>query len=555
LWPHERGIEERSADFCRSLTLSEVSQLAQDASTALVATREWRNTFVRVNRIPADVLSLIPTHLSQGDRFRASFVCRHWRRTFLHNATLWSQLNLSKGEVYVKTLLERTKGSALDITVNGVDPTCAMALLPPHAQQIRFLDFVCNNRVDIIQRFSEVNSGSLPLLTTLRITAVDDFGLERPVDIASPSPSLSLFSHAVNLNQFFLHSNGSLSLRHFRFPNLTTFELWAVPEEDFRASQLLDFLEASPMLRTVDMKIITDIVLEGVPRERIVVLPNVETFRLAMRDGGDGYEIATHISCPSARSTSLTHETYNWVTFQEIFPSSISWNAIVRQYAGSPVEGVILEMRIGSDHAITCSLAFRSSDATTTRLDFKVAASHGYGGDFLEMYCEAFSHASRTIRDHPLLANVKRLCFNHSYYSFDYTQHRRIANDVGQLFKCVGPLEELTLNGCDLQSYLIPFLDHPEPYDIEQPVAFPIVKKLKISHPVPISCGECATIIVRLAKSQHALGVPFERVTIHMEENPSGMVVALGRWVGLVGFCAVFYEGDPLDYCQDRLNT
>jgi hypothetical protein len=212
-------------------------------------------------------------------------------------------------------------------------------------------------------------------------------------------------------------------------------------------------------------------------------------------------------------------------------------------------------MRIGSDHAITCSLAFRSSDATTTRLDFKVAASHGYDGDFPGLYCEAFSQASRTIRDHPLPANVKRLCFNHSFRSFDYTQRRRIANEVGQLFKSVGPLEELTLNGCDLRSYLIPFLDRPEPYDIEQPVAFPTVKKLTISHPVPISRGECATTIVRLTKSQHAPGVSFERVTIHMEENPSGMVVALGRWVGSVEFCAMFCEGDPLDCCQDRLNA
>ena len=80
-----------------------------------------------------DVLSLIPTHLSSHkDRFHASFVCRHWRRTFLHNATLWSQLYLSKGEVYVKTLLERTRGSALDITANRTNPIGAMALLPPH---------------------------------------------------------------------------------------------------------------------------------------------------------------------------------------------------------------------------------------------------------------------------------------------------------------------------------------------------------------------------------------------------------------------------------------
>jgi hypothetical protein len=535
LWPRSRDLREQSADFYRSFTFDGVSQLAKDTSTALATIREWRNSFVRVNRIPVDVLSLIPTHLSsQQDRFRASFVCRHWRRTFLHNAALWYQLYLSKGEVYVKTLLERAKGSVLDITVGGVDPACAVALLLPHAQQIRFLDFACDDWIDIIQRFSGVNSGPLPLLTTLKITAVDDVTLEEPDDMTSPSPSLSLFSHAVNLNEFFLHSDGSLSLRHFRFPNLTTFELSAVPGEDFRASQLLDFLEASPMLRTVDMNIITDIVLEGVPRERVVVLPNVETFRLVMSKSGPGYEIAAHISCPSARHASFMYETHtNGTIFRGIFPSSISWNAIVRQYAGSSVEGVTLEMRIGSDYAITCSLAFRSSDATTTRLDFKVAASDGYDSDFPGLYCEAFSQASRTIRDHPLLANIKRLCFNHSYYSFDYTRRRRIANEVGQLFKCVGPLEELTLNGCDLRSYLIPFLDRPEPYDIEQPVAFPAVKKLTISHPAPISQGECGRTIVKLAKSQHALGVPFD-VTVRMSRLPQTIVEDLRPWVEAV---------------------
>jgi hypothetical protein len=548
------GLRERSADFRRSFTFDGVSQLAKDTSTVLATIREWRNSFVRVNRIPEDVLSLIPAHLSsQRDRFRTSFVCRHWRRTFLHSATLWSQLYLSKGEVYVKTLLERTKGSVLDVTVNDTNPVCVMALFPPYAKQIRSLDFVCNYWVNIVQRFSEADSGPLPLLTTLRITAVD-------YDMIPRSPPLSLFSHAVNLNEFFLHSDGSLSLRHFRFPNLTIFGLSAVSGEDFRVSRLLDFLEASPMLRTVDMKIVSNIVvLEDVPRERIVVLPNVETFRLVVDNGRRGYETAARISCPSARRASFMYETYttyaNGVMFQEIFPSSISWNAIVRQYAGSPVEGVTLEIRITSDPVITYSLAFQSSDATITRLDFKVAASDEYDGNFLEMYCKAFSQASRTIRDHPLLANVKRLCLNHSLYPFNYTQRRRIANEVGQLFKSVGPLEELTLNGCDLQSYLIPFLDRPEPYDIEQPITFPEVKKLTISHPAPMSRGECARTIVRLAKSQHALGVPFERVMVRMVDRPPGMVAGLGRWVGEVGFCSEFCIGDPLDSSQDRLNA
>jgi len=119
-----------------------------------------------------DVLSLISTYLpSQKQRFRATFVCRHWRRTFLQNATLWSELCLSKGEAYVKTLLKRAKGSSLTILASDVDPVGTVMLLQPHTEQIADIEFA-NNRWADIQRFSELNSGPLPLLHTLSISVV-----------------------------------------------------------------------------------------------------------------------------------------------------------------------------------------------------------------------------------------------------------------------------------------------------------------------------------------------------------------------------------------------
>ena len=48
---------------------------------------------------------------------------------------------LSNGEVYVKNLLERVKGSALDILVGSTDSVSTIALLLPHTEQIRSLDF------------------------------------------------------------------------------------------------------------------------------------------------------------------------------------------------------------------------------------------------------------------------------------------------------------------------------------------------------------------------------------------------------------------------------
>jgi hypothetical protein len=439
-------------------------------------------------------------------------------------------LYLSKGEIYVKTLLERARGSALDITAHHTNPIGAMALLPPHTKQIKYLQFASSYWEDI-QRFSEVNSGPLPLLTTLKIGTIDKFNME-DLDETTPPP-LPLFSSAINLKKFVLYSDALPSLDRFGFPNLTKFKLFVAPEDGFYASQLLNFLEASPALQKVDMRIMADIVFEGIPRERVVVLPDVETFHLSMTDGGPGYRIAAHVSCPSARHTLITHDTFtDEMVTQEIFPSSVSWNAIVRQYSRSPVEEIALGIQIDSGRTTTFSLTFRSSDATVIELGFEITASDQQDRGFLEdTHYKVFSRASKTIRDHPLLANVRRLHFDHNAYLFGSTQRGLIANQIGRIFKSVGPLEKLAIVGCDLRSYFIPFFDSPE---IEQPVTFPRVEELTVLHPLPASQKACMSAIVGLAKSQHALGVPFKRVAVYMTRLPKPMAVELGKWVETV---------------------
>jgi hypothetical protein len=131
---HSGLPEERYADLqACSFTFDAISQLDRDASTALATIREWRNSFVCVNRIPLDVLSLIPIHLpSQKDRFHVSSVCRHWRKTFLQHGALWSQLFPGTNQAYMKTLLERAKGSPLDIIIgpDAAAGTVALMLYP-----------------------------------------------------------------------------------------------------------------------------------------------------------------------------------------------------------------------------------------------------------------------------------------------------------------------------------------------------------------------------------------------------------------------------------------
>ena len=223
---------------------------------------------------------------------------------------------------------------------------------------------------------------------------------------------------------------------------------------------------------------------------------------------------------------------------QDVFPAAASWNTIVRQYTRSPVESVSLEMKTFCGPTISCTLTFRSSDATVIRLGLEVSSYIDMPDVPLEAVIQrVFYQASRTIQDYPLLHSAKYL---HILYSIDDSGPGDLidmATQVGRLFKSVGPLEELILHGCGLHPYLTPFLGLPEFEDTKQLIAFPPIKRLTISHPSMVDEEECMAAIVELAKSQNALGVPFERVTVRAEELPTGMREMLEPWVGVADCC------------------
>jgi len=299
------------------------------------------------------------------------------------------------------------------------------------------------------------------------------------------------------------------------------------------------------MLRTVEMKIIARILLERVARRRVVILPKVQTFSLVTDGGEPAYELVAHISCPSASHTSLIHEKIvddiiAGLYIRAAFPTAASWNTIVRQYTRNPAEVVTLEITLPQNSTIACMLTFQSPDMTVIRLGLEVS---GDGENeprmpFWEMALEVFSQASRAVRNHPLLPSIKRLHIRCWFFISGPIQLRSMANEVGRLFGSVGPLDQLTLRGYSFCPYLAPFLDFPEFKDMDQSVVFPPIKELSISYPSRMdSEEECMAAIVELAKSQHALGVPFERVTVRAGELPDGMVEMLEPWVGVADCC------------------
>ena len=379
-------------------------------------------------------------------------------------------------------------------------------------------------------KFSEANLGPLPLLRTLKINSFGTNENDQP--ITSPPPSF--FADAINVEEFTFSSMGFQFHNHFNFPNLTTFSLWTHEVVRSKASDLFNFLKASPLLQTVGINAYTGIMLEDIPQETVVTLLNVETFEL-LCGSKNVYDVAAHISCPHARDVSLTCEVMDldMPPVWEIFPTPVPWNKIVHQYTRSPVEEVTLEIRPFYD---PCFLTFQTSDAGVIRLVYEVFPPVSHGGERNinsdEIIYEAFRQGFRTIQAHPLLSNVKRLhikCRDLGLYTY---QVPFSVAEIERLFEQVGPLDEFTLGSCDLDPYLTGFgeLDY-----LGKPIVFPHIKEFTISHPTMAADEEeCMGAIVKLAKSQHMKGIPFERMTVRMERLPAAMGKRLRWWVGVV---------------------
>lgn len=449
------------------------SQLATDVSTASAAIHELRNSLVPINRLSLDVLLLIPTYLvSMNDRLRATFVCRRWRKAFVQYPPLWSKLYLAgrTDRSLFTTLLQRVRGTPLDVTIdNSVSPVHDVAIFSPFAPQIRSLNV--KGTLLGVHQLSMAISVPLLLLQTLAIEVRGFMDFRE-----TPATIFPLFTNAVNVNKFSLFMNESPSLSKFTFPNLTTFNFSTSPKK-FAVSQLLDFLEASPALRHVDITVTPSSFNEDVPPKRVVVLPHIESFLFCVTHRHPGCEISTHISCPSAKRTVFHHlpQFTSHGTPKNIYPPSLPLTTIVRQYTNRTIDQAILDLETPDGH-LSCSLTFRSSNGATLELRYTHHTAED-SGDMDRILSEIlppiFSQACRTIRDHPLFVDVRHLSINGGGL---ITGNLGLAtNDIGRLLGCMGSLERLTLHDCDLRPFLDAFLETPQ-----FPEAFPHIKKLAV---------------------------------------------------------------------------
>jgi len=84
--------------------------------------RSWRNRIAAINRIPPEILTLVPDFWDVDGRDENLIVLTHvrraWREVFVSRPTLWTDLkcaDLDKTRIY----LERSKSSPINLSLNS----------------------------------------------------------------------------------------------------------------------------------------------------------------------------------------------------------------------------------------------------------------------------------------------------------------------------------------------------------------------------------------------------------------------------------------------------
>ena len=458
-----------------------------------------------MNRLPLDVLSLIPTFLpSQRDRFHAASVCRYWRRTFLQCGSIWSLLITDNSNECLQTLLNRAKGSCLDVVIGQYRAANARELLSPRIKQIRHLEFEQTYWEDIIA-FSD--SQSFPLLRTLKVAPGDEFPQEKTL----------LFQGVVD---FSFHSERSDNLIHFTFEHLSTFEVLIDWANDTFPSDLLKFLGASPTLQEVKVEIFSGTIWSEPDAWGVVDLPNLKTLSLSVTRGLPLYNLAACIYCRQVKSATLNYIECNWEA-AVMYPNPLRipdrefWDAINWYTINDQIEPEEVTIEIHDDyhHNVTALITFLTSDEVTIKLGIRYLEQQGrvHSAERGEKVVYSFlSDTLEAVKTHPRSATVKRLQIKQEILTESLSD---MSKEFAALFKHLGSLKQLSFHG-----YHTGLFGTPD--DQEKFVEFPNTQELVVSVPCRVPQIEVwKNHITLLARLQHKRCAVFN-MTLKTVDSP-----------------------------------
>jgi hypothetical protein len=157
--------------------------LERDAFEALRPVRSMKNSLAPINRVPPEILSLIPDYCCEDDMDQdlvaLTHVRRSWRDTLISRSSLWTKLDFIDTDK-TRTYIQRSRSSPFELYLRDDEVMVhAFPLIIPHIQRLKPLTVDARDLPSALRHFR----CHVPLLRELDISV--STGIDPVLDSAS----------------------------------------------------------------------------------------------------------------------------------------------------------------------------------------------------------------------------------------------------------------------------------------------------------------------------------------------------------------------------------
>ena len=249
-----------------------------------------KNSLAPINKLPPEVLSLIPDHYREDrtdrDLIASTHVCRRWRDIFTSNSSLWTQFDLTNINK-TRTYIQRSRCSSLKFYFGRskvIDEV--FTLITPHICRSKSLTIDAR----VLPIFLRNLRHPMPLLEKLDIKCLGDQVLDNTLFHRDLSSLRELRLHGV--------------ITHFPWANLSNLRVvdLRLHFHSYGTTKILDFFVSAPLLHTVSLRYSIP-VSSDFPPKRIVPLYHLKAFSIITNSSPSTF--LHHLHIPAGASVIL----------------------------------------------------------------------------------------------------------------------------------------------------------------------------------------------------------------------------------------------------------
>ena len=245
-----------------------------------------------INKIPPEILALVPDFLDHKDAITLTHVCQTWREVFISRSSLWTTFDCEDGEE-THVYLERSKSSPIHLFLyrcEDISPHDPFFQIIPYATG-RLKSLSVEGTPENMQDITSHLSHPAPLLECLSIDAgYDDLPHLRPAITST------IFNGDLSSLRTLLLKYVRTELPWRNMVNLTSFTLSHTPPGAVSVGQLLDFFESAPHLRRIKLRRVQLRFATGVQNGRLVSLACLKS--MDIDDNGPSSVLLDHLLVP-----------------------------------------------------------------------------------------------------------------------------------------------------------------------------------------------------------------------------------------------------------------